>query len=96
MLSFTHSYSKLGLHSILLINSHLMVLLVACPSASPKPSLKALHKLLPTSNLSHTAKSLRKLLLISNHKRVTPPNQPSLRHHTKISHLTAANRFLRR
>src|SRR5947209_7462549 len=96
-LVFTHSCSKLGLHSILLISNHLMALLVACPSVSPKPLPKALHKLLPTSSLSHTAKFLRKLLLISHHKRVIIPlNQPSLRRHPKTSHLTATNHFLRR
>jgi hypothetical protein len=71
-----------------------MVLLVACPSVRPKPSLKGQRKLLPTSNLSHTAKFLRKLLLINNHKQVIPLNQPSLRRHTKTSHRTATNRFL--
>jgi hypothetical protein len=73
-----------------------MVLPVAFLSASLKLLLKALLKLLLTSNLNHTGKSLHNLLLISSRQSDIPLSQASPHPHTQINRLMATNRFLRR
>ena len=92
---WTNWYSKLALHSTLLISSHSMVRLVALLSASLKLLHKALPKLLLTSNLSHTDKFLHNLLT-SNHLPLIPLGQASPLPRIKPNHRTATSLFLHR